>query len=223
MGKRKFYVVWVGREPGIYEEWDDCREQVEGFPGASYKAFDSQTAATLAFRGDSSDEAAIIRTIAGHNAAQAQAATPAAGSIPLLDIPEINPDAIAVDGACAGNPGRMEYRGVDVKSGIELFHVGPLDDGTNNVAEYLALVHALAYLYKKGDDVTPVYSDSRTARSWVKNRGCRTKLARTARNGRIFELLARADVWIQTHRTSNPVLRWDTDAWGEIPADFGRK
>lgn len=219
MGKRKFYVVWVGREPGIYEDWDDCREQVEGFPGARYKAFDSQLAATAAFRGDPAEESSIIRAIADHNAARAKGAT-----LPSFDdIPEINQDAIAVDGACAGNPGRMEYRGVDVKSGIELFHVGPLDDGTNNVAEYLALVHALAYLYKKGDGETPVYSDSRTARSWVRNRGCRTKLVRTPRNGKIFEMLARADVWIQTHRPTNQVLRWDTDSWGEIPADFGRK
>ena len=221
MGKRKFYVVWVGREPGIYEEWSDCLEQVDGFPGARYKAFDSQLAATMAFRGDPSDEASMIRTIAAHNAANAASAP--GGGRALFDIPEINPDAIAVDGACAGNPGRMEYRGVDVKSGIELFHVGPLDDGTNNVAEYLALVHALAYLYQKGDGVTPVYSDSRTARSWVRNRGCRTKLERTPRNAKIFELLARADVWIRTHNPSNQVLRWDTDAWGEIPADFGRK
>jgi ribonuclease HI len=117
----------------------------------------------------------------------------------------------------------MEYRGVDVKSGIELFHVGPLAGGTNNVAEYLALVHALAYLYQKGDTVTPIYSDSQVARGWIKNRGCRTKLTRTADNEKIFELLARANVWIQTHNTENPILRWDTDMWGEIPADFGRK
>lgn len=219
MGKRKFYVVWVGREPGIYEDWDDCREQVNGFPNARYKEFDNQTAATIAFRGDPMNEASIIKAIADHNAAQVAAG----GQLPLTDIPEINPDAIAVDGACAGNPGIMEYRGVDVKSGIELFHVGPFDDGTNNVAEYLALVHALAYLYNKGDSTTPVYSDSRTARSWVKNRGCRTKLQRTLRNDKIFELLARADLWVQTHRINNPVLRWDTEAWGEIPADFGRK
>lgn len=219
MGKRKFYVVWVGREPGIYEEWSDCHEQIDGFPGARYKAFDSQTAATIAFRGDPDQEATIIEAIAAHNADKArQAEAPA-----LFDIPEINPDAIAVDGACAGNPGMMEYRGVDVKSGIELFHVGPLADGTNNVAEYLALVHALAYLYAKGDSTTPIYSDSRTGRSWLKNRGHRSKLERTPRNAKIFELLERADNWIRTHETRNPVLRWDTDAWGEIPADFGRK
>ena len=219
MGKRKFYVVWVGREPGIYEEWSDCHEQINGFPGARYKAFDSQTAATIAFRGDPDDQASIIEAIAAHRAE----ITKVESRSNLFDIPEINLDAIAVDGACSGVPGPMEYRGVDVKSGIELFHVGPLDDGTNNVAEYLALIHALAYLYQKGDRTTPVYSDSKIARGWVKNHGHRSKLERTPRNGLIFELLDRADNWIRTHQTENPILRWDTKAWGEIPADFGRK
>lgn len=218
MATRKFYVVWEGRSPGIYEDWLECLDQVDGYPGARYKAFDSQTAATIAFRGDPTDQAAIIQAIAEHNAAAATEKKSA-----LFEIPEINLDAIAVDGACAGNPGLMEYRGVEVRSGIELFHFGPVPDGTNNVAEYLALVHALAYLYNKGDSTTPVYSDSRTARSWVKNRGCRTKLVPTAHNQKIFELLARADIWVRSHPNHNTILRWDTDAWGEIPADFGRK
>lgn len=218
MPKRKFYVVWEGREPGIYEDWSDCYEQIDGFPGARYKAFDSQLAATMAFRGDPNDEASIIASIASHNASVAKTR---GGN--LFEIPEINLDAIAVDGACAGNPGMMEYRGVDVRSGIELFHVGPLADGTNNVAEYLALVHALAYLYNKGDRTTPIYSDSRTARSWIKNRGNRSKLEPTPNNAKVFELLARADDWIRSHQAENPVLRWNTEEWGENPADFGRK
>lgn len=218
MAKRKFYVVWEGREPGIYEDWDDCLAQVDGFPGAKYKAFSDQTAATIAFRGDPADQTAIIEEIARHNADRARER-----AISLLEIPEVNHSAIAVDGACAGNPGLMEYQGVKVGTGERIFHLGPLADGTNNVAEYLALVHALAYLYQKGDRTTPIYSDSLTARSWVRNRGHRSKLERTPRNGRIFELLDRADTWLQTHTFENPVLRWDTDRWGEIPADFGRK
>ena len=218
MAKRKFYVVWAGREPGIYEDWDDCLAQVDGFPGAKYKAFSDQTAATIAFRGDPQDAAAIIEEIARHNADVARER-----SVSLVDIPEINKDAIAVDGACAGNPGLMEYRGVKIATGECLFHVGPFQDGTNNVAEYLALVHALAYLYQKGDRVTPIYSDSRTARSWIRTKGQRSKLEHTSRNAPIFDLIRRADTWIQTHTIENPILRWDTDRWGEIPADFGRK
>ena len=138
--------------------------RLTGFPVPANKAFDSQTAATIAFRGDPDDQASIIEAIAAHRAE----ITKVESRSNLFDIPEINLDAIAVDGACSGVPGPMEYRGVDVKSGIELFHVGPLDDGTNNVAEYLALIHALAYLYQKGDRTTPVYSDSKIARGWVK-------------------------------------------------------
>ena len=217
MAKRKFYVVWEGREPGIYEDWEDARDQVEGYPGAKFKAFDSQTAATIAFRGNYQDEASIIEAIAAHRGSR-----DAADEL-LFDHPEINPDAIAVDGACAGNPGVMEYRGVMVRTNEEIFRVGPLRDGTNNVAEYLAIVHALALLYNKCDSVTPIYSDSKTARSWIKNRGHRSTLPHTPHNAKIFEMLRRADTWLLTHAFSNPILRWDTRAWGEIPADFGRK
>ncbi len=221
MAKRKFYVVWVGREPGIYEDWDDCLAQVDGFPGAKYKAFADQTAATIAFRGGEEDQGAIIERIAEHNASSARALQPVAPA--LFDIPEINRHAIAVDGACAGNPGPMEYQGVVVGTGECLFHLGPLPDGTNNVAEYLALVHALAYLYQRGDGHTPIYTDSLTGRAWIRAKGHRSKLARTPRNGRIFELLDRADTWLRTHTFTNPILRWDTESWGEIPADFHRK
>lgn len=214
MSRRKFYVVWVGHSPGIYDSWDECQAQTKNFPGARFKAFDSQDAATRAFRGSPDEQKELLRSIArnaGNTVVNYEA------------FPEIILDAIAVDGACAKNPGPMEYQGVHVRSRRQLFHLGPLPDGTNNVAEYLALVHALAALHQAGDTTTPVYSDSRTARAWVKNRGHKSSLAPTSRNAKIFELLARADQWLQSHPLHNPVLRWDTDTWGEIPADFGRK
>lgn len=37
MPKQKFYVVWRGRKPGVYDNWDDCKQQVEGFGEAAYK------------------------------------------------------------------------------------------------------------------------------------------------------------------------------------------
>ncbi len=214
MARRKFYVVWVGFNPGIYDTWEECEAQIKNFPGAKYKAFDDQTTATLAFRGDSSEHIGVLRSIASHKA----------NVINYAAFPEIILDSIAVDGACAKNPGPMEYRGVNVRTGEQIFHVGPLDDGTNNVGEYLALIHALAMLDKQGDTTTPIYSDSRTAISWVRKGAHRSTLAHTPNNARIFELLERADKWLLAHYpVKNTIYKWDTDQWGEIPADFGRK
>ena len=211
--RRKFYVVWVGVNPGIYDSWEECQLQIKGYPGAKYKSFDSQTAATLAYRGNPADHIGIIKAIASHRPT----------AVNYDAIPEINTSGIAVDGACSGVPGPMEYRGVRIDTGEEIFHVGPLADGTNNVAEYLALVHALALLDKQGDHHTPIYSDSRTAQAWLRNRKHRSNLTPTPSNSRIFQLLARADAWVQSHQILNPVIKWDTENWGEIPADFGRK
>lgn len=213
MEKRKFYVVWEGREPGIYDSWDDCLEQVQGFPGAKYKAYPSQAAATEAFRGNPREQLAIARQIARHVGMK----------IDYTIIPGIRLDAIAVDGACSKNPGPMEYRGVRVADGAEIFRVGPLAGGTNNIGEYLAIIHVAALLAKKGDTTTPIYSDSRTAQSWIRRGHSNTKIEPTADNAQLLGILERADKWLATHRIPNPILKWDTENWGEIPADFGRK
>lgn len=210
---RKFYVVWKGFSPGIYDSWEECKLQVTEFPGAEYKSFDSQEAATKAYRGDYNEQIQLLRSIAMNRRE----------TVNYEAIPDIIKDSIAVDGACSGNPGPMEYRGVDVMTGAEIFHVGPLADGTNNVAEYLALIHVLAFLKKTNNTETVVYSDSRTALSWLRNRGHKSKLARTKNNDKIFDMLARADKWIQSNVSYNRVIKWDTEKWGEIPADFDRK
>lgn len=214
MARRKFYVVWEGQNPGIYDTWEECEAQVKNYPGARYKAYDDQTAATLAFRGNDRDTVDMLRAIASHKPKV----------VNYEAFPDIILDSIAVDGACAKNPGPMEYQGVRVRTGEQVFHVGPLEDGTNNVGEYLALIHALAMLDKKGDTTTPIYSDSRTAISWIRRGGHRSTLARTTKNGKIFEMLDRADKWLLAHYpVKNPIYKWDTEQWGEIPADFGRK
>lgn len=212
--KRKFYVVWNGHSPGIYDSWEECKRQTEQFPGARYRAFDNQDAATRAFRGDPDEQKALLRSIAAHRNSE---------TVNYEAIPQINTDSIAVDGACSKNPGPMEYQGVDVKTGACIFHVGPLEDGTNNVAEYLAIIHALAWLDRTDNRHTVVYSDSRTAMAWLRNRGHKSSLKPTPANTKIMDMLRRADIWIRTHINHNPVLKWDTESWGEIPADFNRK
>ena len=212
MDKRKWYVVWRGTEPGICDSWAECESRVKGFPGARYKAFKTQQEAVEAFRNDP-EELDILRAIAR-----------APREIVNYEaIPDIVRDSIAVDGACAGNPGIMEYRGVDVPTGVELFHQGPFPDATNNIGEFLAIVHALAMFANQGNDHTAIYSDSQTALLWIKARKCRTKLARTDANARLFEIIGRAERWLMTHTWSNRLLKWNTSEWGEIPADFGRK
>lgn len=212
MDRRKFYVVWVGHNPGIYDSWEECQDQVKGFPSAKYKVFDSQTAATEAFRGDPTQHIGLIKTIAAHKAA----------AVNYADFPEIVADSIAVDAACAKNPGPVEYRGVDTMTGAEIFHQGPFQGGTNNIGEFIAIVHALAYLKQRNLDTT-IYSDSRTAISWVRLRHSRTTIQRTAQNARLFEILERANRWLATNTFPNQILKWNTEEWGEIPADFGRK
>lgn len=211
---KKYYTVWAGHDTGVFDSWEECQQVVNGFPNARYKGFNSREAAVNAYRGNPADHTGLIRAIASRHPASA---------VNYAAIPEIRREAWAVDGACARNPGPMEYRGVRVADGSEIFHIGPLQGGTNNIGEYLALVHALALLDRNGDHLTPVYSDSRTALAWLRNRGHKSTLARTAANAAIFDLLARADAWVRSHSVLNPVLKWDTERWGEIPADFGRK
>lgn len=230
----KYYVVWIGENPGIYDNWPDAQAQVKNWPGARYKSFNTLAEATQAYRsGDAADRDVLVSLMARQDAPPPASAkddkpkrrtAPAkAGKTPKLVRKPGAPDyGLAVDASCMGNPGVMEYRGVDLTDGHEVFRIGPMQDGTNNIGEYLAIVHALALL-KRYNDTRPVYSDSVTGMSWVRRRGAHTTLKRTGRNDRIFELLERADKWVQTNGWANAVLKWDTETYGEIPADFDRK
>ena len=214
MPKQKFYVVWRGRKPGVYDNWDDCKQQVEGIGEAAYKAYATLEDAEEAFwRGK--EDAQPAQAVAGQDDKKSDTPLPAAAPRPYDE------DAIAVDAACSGNPGPMEYRGVDLRSGQELFHLGPMH-GTNNIGEFLAIVHALALLKKQGVKRT-VYSDSRNALLWVRQKQCKTKLERNAQTEGLFQLIDRAVIWLRKNKIEVPLLKWQTKEWGEVPADFGRK
>jgi ribonuclease HI len=205
MAKNKFYVVWAGRETGIFSDWEDCKKQVQGYEGAKYKGFPTQEAAKLAYNNS-------YWEFVGNKPKPVIRGLPQEGFR----------DSIAVDAACSGNPGLMEYRGVDIQTGEELFRQGPYEEGTNNVGEFLALVHGMALLKRQREERI-IYSDSRNAILWVKQKKCKTKLKQTQRNKAIFELIARAEKWLDENTYTAPILKWETKEWGEIPADFGRK
>ena len=204
--KEKFYVVWSGREPGIYLTWEDCKGQVIGIKESRYKAFPTMEEARQAFsQGAPAREQKRKERTAGNRTTDYAIR-----------------DAYAVDAACSGNPGMMEYQGVDVQSKARLFHFGPVY-GTNNIGEFLAIVHALA-LQKKLGTRRPVYSDSRNALLWVKAKKCKTKLPHTEKSAQVYGLIERAEKWLRSNPCNDiQLLKWHTDRWGEIPADFGRK
>lgn len=211
--RKKFYVVWNGYATGVFDSWEECQLQTKGYPGAKYKSFDSQEAAVEAYRGDPAEQIELLASIAKHRPAP----------VNYESFPDIRLDSLAVDAACSKNPGPVEYQGVWVRTGERIFHVGPIEGGTNNIGEYLALVHGLALLKSQGRPNTPIYTDSRTARAWVRNRQPKTTLPRTPQNERLFEMIERATAWLNANPLTNPILTWDTPAWGEIPADFSRK
>lgn len=208
--KPKSYVVWRGVQPGVYSTWAEASQHVSGYPGAKYKSFESRAEAEAAFRGSASDYIG-------------KATAPSPKKTVDLERAGVDFNAVAVDAACSGVPGPMEYRGVELRDGTELFRIGPYEDGTNNIGEFLAIVHALALLKGQGRTDIPIYSDSRNAIGWVGAKQCRTKLAHTGRNEPIFDLIARALKWLRENEPENPILKWETDEWGENPADFGRK
>lgn len=209
MAKQKFYVVWEGVEPGVYSSWDECKAQVSGFDGARYKSFATREEAEEAFGNNpwmyiGKSKTSTIRV------------TPSDAKFLR--------ESIAVDAACSGNPGNLEYRGVFVADGVEIFRIGPYAEGTNNIGEFLAIVHALALLKNSEKHrKLPIYSDSMTAIKWVSRKKCNTKLEQTGRNKPLFVLIARAEKWLLENDYENPIIKWETENWGEIPADFGRK
>ncbi len=209
MGKEKFYVVWKGVSPGVYTRWTDCQLQIKGFEGAIYKAFDTLEDARKAFL--SSPYEYIKKA----------AASPKKDSSQIIIPLSVVGNSLAVDAACSGNPGMMEYRGVHIASRQEIFHFGPTY-GTNNIGEFLGIVHGLALLKQKGYDM-PIYSDSINAINWVKQKKCKTKLPREAKTEKLFQLIERAEKWLKENQYSTKIIKWETHEWGEIPADFGRK
>ena len=209
--KKKYYTVWKGHNTGVFESWDDCKAQIKDFKGAQYKSFSTFDAAKQAYKDGPKDYVGKSKTFKSE-LSEAQ----------LKKIGKPNYNSIAVDAASSGNPGKMEYRGVDTKTKKQLFIQGPFEEATNNIGEFLAIVHGLAFLQQNNSERI-IYTDSITAISWVRKKACNSKLERNDKNKPVFELVDRAIKWLNDNNYKTTIVKWETKAWGEIPADFGRK
>lgn len=210
MAKSKFYVVWKGRQIGVFNTWEECNKQIFGFPQAVYKSFKTLKLAEQAFK--SSSKEFIGKDIFETELTEEQ--------IKLIGNPI--EESICVDGAWNTATGIVEYQGIHTTTKKELFKTGPFEDGTINIVEFLAIVHALAYC-KQNKINCPIYSDSRNAIAWVRDKEVRTLHEKSDKNKKLFDLLDRGLKWLKENEYQNQVLKWETKAWGEIPADFGRK
>ena len=210
MAKKKFYVIWKGHKTGVFTSWNVCKKHIKDFKGAQYKSFASKEMAENAFQGKYED----------YVGKDTKKVVLSAEELKKYGKPIL--PSLSVDAACSGNPGKMEYRGVDTKTKKQYFIQGPFEKGTNNIGEFLALVHGLGFLKQRNLDI-PIYSDSKIAMSWVKKGQCRTNLQITSENKALFDFVKRAENWLKANTYTTKILKWETKAWGEIPADFGRK
>lgn len=208
--KQKYYVVWKGNLPGVYTTWAEAEAQVKGFDGAQFKSYESQNEAHQAFS-EKAEKHLYKQSSSSINTENKQTFT----GKPITP-------SLSVDAACSGNPGVLEYQGVDTATQKTIFKMGPFPQGTVNLGEFLALVHMIALL-KKHNSPLPIYSDSKTAIAWVRNKAIKTTLPRNPKNEELFKLVDRAILWLNSNTYSNPILKWETEHWGENPADYGRK
>ncbi|MDL2297128.1 ribonuclease H family protein [Bacteroidales bacterium OttesenSCG-928-C03] len=210
-GNKKYYVVWEGRISGVYDSWAACKEQIDQFQGAKYKGFESKMEADKAFH-DGYAQYYKKNPVAR----KSQLILPGSdGSGPILN-------SLSVDAAWNTVSKVMEYQGVYTATKELIFRKGPYAGASNNIGEFLALVHGLALLKKQNSPV-PIYSDSITAIAWVREKKHKSVILPTRENEEIFEMLQRAELWLINNTFTTKILKWNTKVWGEIPADFGRK
>lgn len=203
--QQKRYVVWKWKKTWIFSSWEEVETLVKWFSGAKYKSFDSVILANQAFSDWS----------------QQYYSLPTKKKISWkTNILPFQKNSIAVDAACSGNPWIMEYQGIDLVSGKQIFYK-KFDNWTNNIGEFLALVHALSYLENIWSSDIYIYTDSKIAMSWVKQKICKTQAQISYT---LQEVITRAEQWLQVNTIDEQkILKWKTSERGEIPADFGRK
>ena len=204
---KKKYVVWEGRNPGIYDTWDECKAQVNGYTDARFKGFPSQAAEERAFE---------------EGPGKYWGSKKATSSTRTEYPEEVQKNSIAVDVGCRGPHGPMEYRGIDLKSNKMIFEYGPYKVGTSNIGEFLAIVEALKYLTSTGENKI-IYSDSKVAMGWVRKKICNTTLEDNDKTMEIHAMIDSGLNWLKNNKYSIKIVKWNTAKWGEIPADYGRK
>ena len=201
MAEKKRYVVRNWKETWIFEDWTSVQPIVSWFSWAKFKWFSSRSEAEQAFQ-NWPDEYYQPKKKWNEK-----------------DLPFVK-KSIAVDAACSSATGVMEYKGIDLVSEKEIFNFS-FPEGTNNIWEFLAIVHGLSWLKTEKKDDYSLYSDSRNAIGRVKEKRCKTNFV--PKDEKLMEIIKRAENWLKTNSYTTEILKRDTENRWEIPADFWRK
>lgn len=126
-------------------------------------------------------------------------------------------EGITVDAAHSEKKRITEYQVVDLKTGDRLFY-NNLGNQTTNIGEFLGLMASIKYIIENDFHPRIVYTDSVTAITWFNNKKTASKKKNTElQRSEIFLKVMDCDV------STIEVKHWNTNEWGEIPADFGNK
>jgi len=204
--QKKYYTVRKWKQIWVFDNRDDCKRSVQWFQWAEYKSFLSRVVAEEALK---QSYKKIVKSKT---------------TINILDteIP-FEKKSIAVDAACSGNPGVMEYRGVELEKSWKQIFIQKFEIWTNNIGEFLAIVHGLSYLKEEKLEKFAIYTDSKIAINRVLKKKSKTKLEKTEQSKNLFEIIKRAEQRLQNNKYKTKIIKRDTKNRWEIPADFGRK
>jgi len=146
---KKYYVVWQGRETGIFTDWASCKAQVYEFRGAKYKSYLSRAEAEEALRSGRTASTPSKRPSVTSAATNKTSTTLSADDVAAVAVQT----KVFTDGGCEPNPG-------NAGSGVALYRDEQLAElwfglynpqGTNNTAELNALHQAMLMAQRELD------------------------------------------------------------------------
>jgi ribonuclease HI len=159
---KKFYVVWSGRNTGIFTDWPTAQASVDKYPGARYKAFPTRAEAEQAYR---AGRPPVVRAKSRAKAVAKESSDAGSAAEAKFDL------RIYCDGACDPNPGHAGSGIAVYRDGrvVELWFGLHHPNGTNNTAELNALYHALLMGEKamQAGETVEILSDSKYALSCI--------------------------------------------------------
>lgn len=199
----KYYVIFNTENRGIYDTWGECQEKTKGVSGVKFKSFKNRSLAETALNENliESKENEKIKDL----------------------FPKIG---FATDGACNVKKRIGQYQIYDLEKNKMIFTSKEFENTTNNQMEFLALMHALILCedLKVLEDIKydnyPIYTDSITAISWLKNNKLNSNIDYDSIVGKEIKKMLN---WLKNNQYNNKIIKWETKNLGEIPADFGRK